>query len=284
MRAFNLIFSILTSLMVAATATADAMSQSTAQPVLKAPGLGPESYGLGVFPHMPKNKLFHVYQPIAEDFQQLLQRPVTLLTKNDYQTFQQQLSEQRYDIAFVQPFDYVQAHDHYDYLPLARRSAPLSTIFVVRKDSKLQNIADLKGGALQALSSTAAVSRVGEKALQQQGFDLEKDIKIQRSKNHFACMQSVLIGDADACVTARRALAHFEGVKIKDKLRIIHQAVPIPHALFIVHRRVPEETRQQLQQHIVNWPNTSAGQALLKNGNLIPFVVATDDEYDLLRH
>ncbi len=271
-------FSVLLGLMAATVSIADSKLSTSQSQKLKL-----ESYEFGVFPHMPKNKLFQVYQPIAQNFQQLLQHPVTLLTKNNYHSFQQQLSEQRYDIAFVQPFDYVQAHDHYNYLPLARRSAPLRTIFVVRKDSPLQSLAGLKGKKLQVLSSTAAVSRIGVKTLQQQGFDLDTDIEIQRSKNHFACMQSVLIGDADACVTARRALAHFESVKIKDKLRIIHQATPIPHALFIVHQRVPESIRQQLQKRILSWPNTPGGQALLSNGNLIPFATATDGEYDLLR-
>lgn len=241
------------------------------------------AYEFGVFPHMPSNKLFQVYQPIAEDFQQLLNRPIVLLTKPSYKAFQQGLAEQRYDIAFVQPFDYITAHDQYQYLPIARRGVPLKTIIVVRKESPLNAIDDLKGRKLQALSTSAAVSRVAEKSLQAAGFNLSKDLTIERSKNHFACMQRVLISEADACVTARRALVHFESVKMKDKFRIIYEAPPIPHALFIVHSRVPVKERDRLQERILAWPETPKGQQLLRNGNITNFSAAVDTEYDVLR-
>ncbi len=67
----------------------------------------PQPYVFGVFPHLAVARLEKIYAPIAADFGRVLERKVYLRTKPRFEKFMAELRKQTYDIAFVQPFDYV---------------------------------------------------------------------------------------------------------------------------------------------------------------------------------
>jgi len=241
-------------------------------------------YKLGIFPYLPTARILKVYTPVAENFEKTLNTPVTLRTKPSYNKFIQALSKEKYDIAFVQPYDYINAHDNYNYLPLVRRSKPLRTVIIVKKDSKLENLSQLKGKVIATPAKHAAVSRITNMTLKDKGFDLANDVTRSYKKNHFACMQSVIIGEAAACGTAERALKHFNDVKMKDKFRVLHYAHEIPNSLFIIHKRIAPEVREKLIKSILNWPDTDSGKRILAGGKIIPMVRTKDSDYDVIRN
>ena len=93
-------------------------------------------YQLGVLPHLPLTRIHGLYGPVAGDLGAKLGRQVRLSSKADYRSFREELGRQTYDISFVQPFDYVDAHDRHGYLPVARPAAELlDAVIVVREDS-----------------------------------------------------------------------------------------------------------------------------------------------------
>ena len=97
-------------------------------------------------------------------------------------------------------------------------------------------------------------------------------------------MQSVLIGAADACGTAEQALLHFEKEKqMTARFRILHRTGRIPHALFVVHKRVSKSDRDVLLKTILDWPKTEEGKKIIDAGQFIPFVAARDVDYDVVR-
>lgn len=238
---------------------------------------------LGVFPHMPATRLLEVFTPIGDDFSRALGRPVKVRTRPDFAQFVAELQAETYDIAFIQPLDYVWLHDRHGYLPLARRDAPLKSVIVVNSDSRIKTLEDLKGGSLAQAAPRAAVTQIVAAALKAEGFDLDKDIRRSYSTNHFACIQKVLTGEADACGTAARALAHWTEINPEQAFRIIYEAPVMPHALFVVHPRVPEDQRRRLLETILSWPQTGAGREILSRGELLPFTRATDADYNPVR-
>lgn len=242
-----------------------------------------KSYVFGVFPHIPLAELLKVYTPIAENFEKGLNKPVELATRPSYEQFVDELNREAYDIAFIQPFDYPTAHDIHHYVPIARRISPLTAIFIVRKESPIQKLEDLRGKTLAEPAPSAAVTYLSRKALQNAGFDLKKDIKVVTGKNHISCIQMLLIGRADACTTVRPALEQYSDPKVFARFRIIYETPPVPHTLFIAHSRLSEAEIQKLQEIIISWPYNAEGKAILSKGPLVPFVKALDSEYDVIR-
>ena len=242
-------------------------------------------YEFGVFPNLPLGRIYELHTPMARDFEAKLGRPVRLSSKGAYEAFGDVLRNETYDIALVQPFDYVDAHDKHGYLPLARRGEALEAVIVVRQDSPIASIKDLKGRIVSNPPANAAVSHLTSMAFRDAGIDSQTGIKRYYGKNHFACLQSVVIGAADACGTSEQALRTIEKQKSQPSVpfRILHKTASIPHALFVAHKRVPQKERDVLLQTILEWPKTETGRKILDAGHFVPFVAARDADYEVVR-
>jgi phosphonate transport system substrate-binding protein len=242
-------------------------------------------YEFGVFPNLPLARIYELHAPMASEFEAKLGRPVRLSSKAAYAAFGDELRNETYDIALVQPFDYVDAHDKHGYLPLARRGEALEAVIVVRQDSPLASIKDLKGRIVSNPPENAAVSHLTSMAFRDAGIDPQTGLKRYYGKNHFACLQSVVIGAADACGTSEQALRTIEKQKSQPSVpfRILHKTASIPHALFVAHKRVPQKERDVLLRTILEWPNTETGRKILDAGHFVPFVAARDADYEVVR-
>ena len=247
-------------------------------------GAADKPYEFGVFPNLPLARIYELHAPMASEFEARLGRPVRLSSKAAYAAFGEELRNETYDIALVQPFDYVDAHDKHGYLPLARRGEALEAVIVVRQDTSLASIKDLRGRIVSNPPADAAVSHLTSLAFRDAGIDPQTGIKRYYGKNHFACLQSVVIGAADACGTSEQALRTIEKQsQLPGRFRILHRTASIPHALFVAHKRVPQKERDILLHTILEWPSTETGRKILDAGHFVPFVAARDADYEVVR-
>ena len=239
-------------------------------------------YTFGVFPHLPPRQLEKVYAPVAREFSEILGVSVHLRSNSSYQNFMENLDQGKFDIAFVQPFDYVRVADNLGYKPLATRVEPLSTIFVVAKGSPLKSAGDLKGKTIALPPKVAAVSRLTMDYLKKLKLEPGTDVTVTHHRSHVSCMQQVMIKAADTCGTAAPALRFFEH-KMKTDLDVIAETGSIPHALFTAHPGLSEEQYKKIKQAILSWSKTKKGQALLKHGKLSPYKDIKDEDYNVVR-
>jgi len=252
------------------------------QPTAFAAGKNEQVYSLGVFPHLPPRDLEKVFAPMAADLAKALGVRVELHSSTTYQKFSERLDGEQFDIAFVQPFDYIRAADKHGYLPLATRTEKLATIVVTSVDSPLNSIQDLRNKRVALPPRTAAVSQLLRGYLKSQGIDPDRDIKLSYHRSHVSCMQQVLIGEAVACGTAAPARRFFQS-KFNIPLKVIAKSREIPHTLWVAHKRLPTKVRSKIRARILDWSNTREGQALLERGKLMPFVTVNDRDYDVVR-
>jgi len=239
-------------------------------------------YTFGVFPHLPPRQLEKVYAPIAKEFSEILGAEVHLRSNSSYQNFMENLDQGKFDIAFVQPFDYVRIADKLGYKPLATRIEPLATIFVVGKDSSIKSVKDLKGKTIALPPKVAAVSRLTRDYLRKLHLDPEKDVNITYHRSHVSCMQQVIIKAADTCGTALPAKRFFEH-KMKVELDVIGETESIPHALFTAHPGLPDADYKKIKAAILSWSKTEKGKALLKQGKLSAYKDVKDEDYNIVR-
>jgi len=239
-------------------------------------------YVMGVFPHLPPSQLEKVFSPMASDLGKAVNRKIVMRTNSTFERFAQSLDDQVFDIAFVQPFDYVRIADTIGYRPLAARTEKLAAILVVKKDSPLQNVHDLKGKKIALPPVVAAVSYLVRAHLLANGLDPDKDVRFLHYRSHISCMQQVLIGAVDACGTAPPPLRFFQH-KMNVKMKVVTKSREIPHALFVIHPRVPKKEKQIIKQRIISWSETEEGKRLLERGRLKPFIPITDADYDVIR-
>lgn len=242
-----------------------------------------ESYKFGVFPHMPLEKLHEIYSPIADDLEEHVCKKFILMTKPYYKLYKDELNEGVYDIAFIQPFDYVQAHKEQGYIPIARRKQDLKAILVVSKASKYMSISDIKDKVIASAPAEAAVTQMMFIDLKKQGYRVLDDFTISYNKNHFRCLQKLVDSEAVACITAQRAVEYFNNEKKSNAFRTIYTTEALPHALFVVHPRVPKEIREEIKNRILSWNKDERSKEMLTKGNLLDFVETIDSDYDRVR-
>ena len=236
-------------------------------------------YRLGVFPHLPVAQLIKVYGPIAKDFQQLLGHSVSMKSAKNFGQFIQKIKQESFDIAFIQPFDYPTAKQ-FGYYPVAKRGGVLRAITIVRKDSALSGIEELKNKIIAGPPSTAAVTRLVKKALTNQGIDFDNEVTFIYTRSHFSCVRKVVTGKADACMTAMLPV-RLSG-SLDKNVKILHKTKPFPMPLFVFHERLPKDHAELLKKQILSWGENHPVRKIFKTGSLKPFTIATDEEYDVI--
>jgi len=242
----------------------------------------PDAYRLGVFPYLPVLKIDQIYGPVAAQFAEDLDRAVSLKTKTTFEKFAKELSLQSYDIVLLHPFFYVEAHDKYHYLPLARLEEPLTAVIVVPDQDSAGTLADLEGKTLALPSALSAVSKLIGNALIDLGLTPGIDVALVHYRTKQSCLQAVAIGLADACGLPSFALAQIDPDN-ERQLRTIFESDGISGFVFAVHARVPEIDRINLCKSILAWPYTAKGRRILAGGKWTRFVPAVDSDYDDVR-
>ena len=240
------------------------------------------NYVMGVFPHLPPRELEKVFAPMAADLGNVIGRDIQFRSSTTYEIFTRNITAGKYDIAFMQPFDYIKVAGINGYLPVATRTQRLAAIIVTKTDSSLDGINSLRNKRISLPPESAAVSILVKDHLKRNSLIPGKDIILSHHRSHVSCMQKVLIGETDACGTAAPAVRFFQK-RMKVKLKTIVKTMDIPHTLFAIHSRIPEQEREKIKQRIINWANTEEGQELLKRGSLKPFMEIHDSDYDIVR-
>jgi len=241
-------------------------------------------YNFGVFPFMPMPALLKYYNSVGMDFTHFVHKRVIAQSRPTFKQFSEELEKETYDIIFIQPFDYPLAYSH-NYRPLARRDDDLDMILVTRADSDIKTISDLKGKILANPPMESAITTVVTKVLKDANLDDEKALTMIYTGNHFACMQMVLVGKADACSTTTPVLVHWERTQLKTKkLHVIFKSGLVPHTLYMAHTRMPQEDQDKIKQAILTWHKRPEGKMILKIFSVNSFIEAKDSDYDVIRH
>jgi ABC-type phosphate/phosphonate transport system substrate-binding protein len=199
-------------------------------------------------------------------------------TNNSFDEFNEILNSTGYDVALIQPFEYIQAlPDTYE--PLVRFDEPLSGIFVVRADSDIQDLAGLAGKKVSTPPETAAVTILAKITLNSLGVE---NITYAHQDSHDQCLHLLLVAEADACITNIVPLRTFEET-LNQKFTILDSTLEIPHTLIAAHVRTTGEQRESLRSFFLGLNAYEGGQQLLSDAGMHGFVEATDSDYDIVR-
>jgi len=238
-------------------------------------------FTMGIFPLLSSGQIEKLFAPLAAHVTQELGHPVRLRTKPNFADFTAELSREAYDVAFVQPFDYVAAHDKYGYIPIARRAGQLAATLVVLPDSQLHTLKDLKGKRVGLPPQVAAVSFLTRKSLTDAGLDIHKDVTLAYFKAHDACLNQLMLHKVDVCGSAAHPIRFFEN-KWHVKFRTLAITKTIPPAVFMVHKRVPSREREAITHAILSWQSSQKVRGMLLNSGLALFEATNASEYKVM--
>ena len=239
-------------------------------------------YSFGVFPYQSAIRLEPIYAPVSLELSNALGRDVNFRSASDFERFFQNLKQQKYDIALIQPFWYPPAVDEFGYLPLVRMREPLASLIMLPEDSQIRSLEDLRGQTIATPPSFVPVVHMARRELRRRGLVPDQDVFFKAFKTIDSCFQQVMIGRAAGCVTPQFVKSMIEE-KMQLRLRELMRTPSIPNISLVVHSRVPLEDRQRIKQLFLSLHQREAGNNIFKQLRTGGFITTIDREYDVVR-
>jgi phosphonate transport system substrate-binding protein len=195
-----------------------------------------EPLKLGIMPFNSTLALIKTHAPIRDYLQAKLGRPVEIFTSADYFTFINESLSGRFDLLITGPHFGVMSIDK-GYVPLFRYRAVLEPLIVVRPQSGIKSVADLRGKKI-GLSSRLSISSIGGvRWLQDHGLLVGRDYQLSERATHGAAVAAVAVGELDAALTTHTPLKQIPE-DVRAKVIILPTEIKVPHLMTLVHPRL----------------------------------------------
>lgn len=204
-------------------------------------------------------------KPLADYLSKNLGIPVDFQITKDYDTSVDLLVEGKVELAYLGPLTYVKAHQRDPQVePLV---TPIDKVtgrpwytsaIVVRKDSGIQKVQDLKGKRFAFVSKSSTSGYLVAMAyFQEIGINPDRDFaKVQYAGSHDKVKLALISGEVDAIADDKRSiLAQQKAGKLNPELYpIVWESQPIPNPPIVASSKVSASLKTALKKAFVNAP------------------------------
>jgi len=239
--------------------------------ILPAAAAWGQTYVFAVVPQFPAVEVFRTWRPLLDAIEQGTGYKFELRTSDTIPKFEASFQAGEPDFAYMNPYHAVMARKAAGYIPLVRSSESLSGILVVRNDSPLRSIAELKGASIAYPAPNAFGASLYMRALLGERFKIATDpVYVQ---THVNAYRSVIRGDTPAAGGIRSTLER-EPAEVRDKLRVLYETPATASHPVSAHPRVPPAVRMAVRAAMIKLAKTEAGMKMLDAVSLDALVEA----------
>ena len=207
---------------------------------------------LGVFPYVTPVQLAAFHAPLKDYLAESLQRPVTLVTAPDLNSFVDRTRDGQYDIVFTAPHLGRLAETRDGYKRVVQTSHTVQGFFLARKDSGIHKIKDLKGKTVMIAQKVSIVYQMAEHTLRENGLVAGESVTIIETRTHNNAMLAPLRGEADASVTGK-LLWYVLDDKQKEQMRVIGTTEEAPGFLVMAHPRLAAQDIEKIKKLLLDF-------------------------------
>lgn len=242
---------------------------------------------LAVHPYLAASEINKRFAPLARYLTTAVGREVIIRVPHDYDEHIQTVGRDDADIAFLGPASLIAVERNYGVRPLLGRlevagKAELYGHIVVRRDSPVNTVADLRGKRMAFGDPQSTMSYLVPKAVLQAAGISERDLLVASFVgNHDNVASAVLAGDFDAGAVKDETFDKYAPRGLRSLVQLPHVA---DHA-FVASRRLSGDTVERLRTALHGLRGSEAGRTILKGiqPNLTAIVAAQSSDYDSLR-
>ena len=205
---------------------------------------------------------------------------IRLETAMNAEDFERKLSRGAYDIILVNAHMYTQVHDAIGYEAFAKEQNQTDKgVIVVRRDSSIKSLADLKSQTMALSDPRRYTSTVLTRAtLNRNGIDVNEEF-VESDKSVY---RAVVHGQVAAGAGEINTL---NGINpnAHSKLRVIWSSKQYSSNAFAAHPRVNPEQVARVQKALLGMNKDAKGKRLLGNVKFKGITEANDQEWDDVR-
>ena len=242
---------------------------------------------LGIFPRRNIKITYKLFTPMARYLSQQLGQEVVVETTKSFQEFWINVQKRRYDIVHFNQYHYILSHQSHGYdVVAANKELNSSTIagsLIVRKDSGINQISDLKGktilfgGGRRAMQSYISATWLLRKGGLQAGDYIEKF-----AVNPPNTIISTFFKRADASGSGD-AVMRLDNVRKRidiSQLKFLAKTEQMVHLPWAVRNDLSMEMKSKIQSVLVNLNTNPEGLKILSSANLNALLPVVDSDFN----
>ncbi|WP_028402683.1 phosphate/phosphite/phosphonate ABC transporter substrate-binding protein [Ectobacillus panaciterrae] len=242
-------------------------------------------------------------KPLEKLLSDKLGIPVKVSVSTDYNTIVEAMASKQVDVGFLPPTAYVLAHEK-NAANVALQAQRLGvddatgqptkdmvdfykTEFLVKKDSNINDIKDLKGKKIGYQNVTSSAGYVWPAAaLMDAKIDPLKDVQPVTLKGHDQAVIALLNGDIDAAVVFQdaRNIVKKDYPDVFDKTKVIKFTEKIPNDTISVRSDMDKAWVEKVQKAFIEIGKDEEGHKIIKDVYSHEGYVKSDDsKFDIVR-
>lgn len=242
----------------------------------------------GVLPRLAEKEMRDGFTPLAEHLSKELGVKVTLVIPKDFDTWRKEAEARAYDIVYTNPYLYVLLKKAVpETEPLVIASEPeigddIKGTIIVKKDSPIKSIAELKGKTIAATDPGSAGAYIVQMKMLSKAGLKKDDVKVIFEKRRDPVAEAVLAGKAEAGFVRDDDVEKLKAGG--DKFRRIAVSDPIPNWPIAISKKMDPATAKKLKDTLLKLKKGDLKAiAILGPARIVGFVPAVDKEYDIMR-
>jgi phosphonate transport system substrate-binding protein len=245
-------------------------------------------YIVGIHPLHNPQKLFEVYGPIVDFINaNMPEADFILEASRNYEGFNKKLYSGHFDFAMPNPYQTINSLKHgYRVFGKMGDDKDFTGIILVRRDSGINTVPDLKGKAVSYPSSSAvAACMMPQYYLQTHGIDVNHDIENRYVGSQESSIINVLRGHVAAGVTwpVPWKLFSKENPQLAGQLEVKWETEPLQNNGWVVRKDLPTAVADKFAALLFSLDQHPQGREMLARVPVSRFEPANDDTYEPTR-
>lgn len=243
-----------------------------------------KEYVVGIHPLHNPQRLIEVYGPIVEYISlHIPEAGFRLEASRNYEEFDKKLYAGHFDFAMPNPYETVRSFKHgYRVIAKMGDDEEFRGIIIVRKDSGIREVADLKGKVVSYPAESAlAATMMPQYYLHTHGINVNRDIENRYVGSQESSILNVLRGHVAAGATWPLPWRSFgaEHPEMASQLEVKWQTAPLLNNSWVVRQDVPQPIAEKFRAQLLSLGDSQEGQRMLVRLPISRFEPATNDTY-----
>ncbi|MFZ3087761.1 MAG: phosphate/phosphite/phosphonate ABC transporter substrate-binding protein [Methylotenera sp.] len=243
-----------------------------------------KEYVVGIHPLHNPQRLIEVYGPIVEYINlHIPEARFRLEASRNYEEFDKKLYAGHFDFAMPNPYQTVRALKHgYHVFAKMGDDEEFRGIILVRKDSGIRKVSDLKGKTVSYPAKSAlAATMMPQYYLHTHGIDVNRDIENHYVGSQESSILNVFRGHVAAAATWPLPWKSFsaEHPEMASQLEVKWQTAPLQNNSWVVRHDVPQLIVNKFKMRLLSLNDSPEGKRMLARLPISRFEPATNDTY-----
>lgn len=247
-----------------------------------------QEYVVGIHPLHNPQRLIELYGPIVEYIDRNMPEVhLRLEASRNYEDFDRKLDAGHFHFAMPNPYQTVRSLRHgYRVFGKMADDDEFRGIILVRRDSGIRAVTDLRGKAVAYPAATAlAATMLPQYYLHTHGLDVNRDIDNRYVGSQESSILNVLRGDVAAAATWPIPWKAFQREHPQEaaQLEVKWQTNSLLNNGWVVRHDVPQPVQQRFAELLLGLHGSAEGRAMLAQLPVSRFEPASDASYAPVR-